>query len=341
VSPENTEHRKLAAIMFTDMVGYSALAQRNEALALELLEEHRMVVRAILPRHGGREVKTTGDGFLIEFPSALAAVQCAVALQRALGERNQSQAVERQIRIRIGIHVGDVVTQAGDIHGDGVNVAARIEPLATPGGICVTRAVFEQIENKVPQKLVQLSRPELKNISAHVEVYRLVLDGVGAQPSAQARKILAATVLLVILVSAFLLLKFGQQNRSAQVNRTGPTNSLPVAAGTSGDKKSVAVLPFLNLSADKADEYLSDGMTEELLNALAKVKACASRDAVLPLPLRERMKRTFSARWVSNCTWASCSRAASARRATSCGSPPNSSTWRMVFISGRRNTTVT
>src|SRR5215470_9524573 len=136
----STEQRKLAAIMFTDMVGYSALAQRNEALALELLEEHRRIVRAILPQHGGHEVKTIGDGFLIEFSSALAATQCAVALQQALHERNQSQPVERQIRLRIGIHVGDVVTQGGDIHGDGVNVAARIEPLATPGGICITRA---------------------------------------------------------------------------------------------------------------------------------------------------------------------------------------------------------
>src|SRR5215813_1355308 len=105
----NTEQRKLAAIMLTDMVGYSALAQRNEALALELLEEHRGVVRGLLPRHGGREVKTTGDGFLIEFSSALAAVQCAVTIQQTLHERNGASPPERQVHIRIGIHVGDVV----------------------------------------------------------------------------------------------------------------------------------------------------------------------------------------------------------------------------------------
>lgn len=114
-----TEQRKLAAILFADMVGYSALSQRHEALALELLEEHRRIVRDILPRQGGHEVKTTGDGFLIGFPSALAAVQCAIDVQAALHARNLAQPEDRQARIRIGTHVGDV-------RGDGVNLAARI-----------------------------------------------------------------------------------------------------------------------------------------------------------------------------------------------------------------------
>src|SRR6266581_5279678 len=152
----SAEQRRLAAIMFTDMVGYSALSQRNEALELESLEEHRRVARGILPRHGGREVKTTGDGFLLEFPSALAAVQGAVEIQSALHECNQVSPPERQLRIRIGIHVGDVVMRDGDIHGDGVNIAARIEPLATAGGICISSAVQEQVRNKLTQPLVVL-----------------------------------------------------------------------------------------------------------------------------------------------------------------------------------------
>src|SRR5260370_2434560 len=131
---EDTDQRKLAAIMFTDMVVYSALSQRNEALALELLEEHRGVLRGLFPKHQATEIKTTGDGFLVEFASALAAVRCAVEIQRALTERNQVQPAERQVRIRIGIHLGDVVMKDGDIHGDGVNIAARIDPLATAGG---------------------------------------------------------------------------------------------------------------------------------------------------------------------------------------------------------------
>src|SRR5262245_16458066 len=110
----STEQRRLAAIMFTDMVGYSALAQRNEALALELLEEHRTILRDVFPKYQGTEIKTIGDGFLVEFASALAAVQCAVEIQRSLIERNKVQALERQVRLRIGVHLGDVVHSQGD-----------------------------------------------------------------------------------------------------------------------------------------------------------------------------------------------------------------------------------
>ncbi len=171
----STEQRKLAAIMFTDMVGYSALAHSHEALALELLEEHRRLVRQTLPRHGGREVKTTGDGFLLEFPSALAAVQGAVEIQSALHQRNQVSPPERQLRIRIGIHVGDVVSRDGDIHGDGVNIAARLEPLAPAGGICVSNAVYEQVRNKLERPFASLGPAELKNIELPVTVHRVVM----------------------------------------------------------------------------------------------------------------------------------------------------------------------
>ncbi|HXJ59935.1 MAG TPA: adenylate/guanylate cyclase domain-containing protein [Verrucomicrobiae bacterium] len=262
----NTEQRKLAAIMFTDMVGYSALSQRNEALALELLEEHRGVLRGLFPKHQGTEIKTTGDGFLVEFASALAAVRCAVEIQRALAERNQAQPAERQVRIRIGIHLGDVVRSAGDVHGDGVNIAARIEPLAEPGGICISNSVYDQIENKVEHALVRLSRPELKNIQASVQVYRLVLDG--ARPAASAapnrrRQAIALGMVALLVAGLLLMLKLGARPKSAASATNAPTS----AAG----QKSIAVLPFVSMSADKADEYLSDGMTEELLNVLAQV----------------------------------------------------------------------
>src|SRR6185436_4564087 len=138
VPSENTERRKLAAIMFTDMVGYSILSQRNEALALELLAENQRLLRTQFPLFNGREVKTTGDGFLIEFPSALQATQCAVEIQRAVVARNSTQPAERHIHVRIGIHVGDVVYREADMYGDGVNIAARIEPLAIGGGICLS-----------------------------------------------------------------------------------------------------------------------------------------------------------------------------------------------------------
>ena len=252
--------------MFTDMVGYSALSQRNEALALELLEEHRSVLRGLFPKHQGTEIKTTGDGFLVEFASALAAVRCAVEIQRALAERNQAQPAERQVRIRIGIHLGDVVRSAGDVHGDGVNIAAPIEPLAEPGGVCISNSVYDQIENKVEHALVRLNRPELKNIQASVQVYKLVLDG--ARPAASAapnrrRQAITLGVVVLLVAGLLLMLKFGARPKPA----ASATNATPGAT----DQKSIAVLPFVNLSADKADEYLSDGMTEELLHMLTQV----------------------------------------------------------------------
>ena len=133
----NTEDRKLAAIMFTDMVGYSALAQEDEILALVLLEEHRAILRQIFPLHGAREVEVIGDAFFVEFSSALQAVNCAIDIQKELWERNKNEPLEKQIKIRIGIHLGDVVHQAGNVLGDGVNIAARIEPLAPTSGICI------------------------------------------------------------------------------------------------------------------------------------------------------------------------------------------------------------
>ena len=142
---EGTEHRKLTAIMFTDMVGYSALAERNEELALELLEEHRRLLRSIFPKHRGSEIKTIGDGFLAEFSSALAAVQCGIEIQEMIAKRNSVNPSQGNFQVRIGIHAGDVVHRDDDVIGDGVNIAARIEPLAEAGGICISQQVFDQV----------------------------------------------------------------------------------------------------------------------------------------------------------------------------------------------------
>src|ERR1700758_2755553 len=149
----NTEQRKLAAIMFTDMVGYSALAQRDDRLALELLEEHRQLLREIFPRFNGTEIKTMGDAFLVEFNSALEAAQCAIEIQRTLAKHNADAPAERQIQVRIGVHIGDVVHRGGDVYGDGVNIASRIEQLAGAGGICVSMDVERQIRNALQTRL--------------------------------------------------------------------------------------------------------------------------------------------------------------------------------------------
>ena len=173
-----TAQRRLAAIMFTDMVGYSALTQKNEALALELLEDHHKLLRPIFPAYGGKEIKTIGDAFLVEFGSALEATRCAIEVQKTLVQHNAVAAPKKRIQIRIGIHIGDVVHKGNDVLGDGVNIASRIEPLAKAGGICVSEDVARQIRNKIEEPVVQIGTNELKNIELSVEVYQIVLPWV-------------------------------------------------------------------------------------------------------------------------------------------------------------------
>ena len=202
----NTEQRRLAAIMFTDMVGYSALAQRNDKLALELLEEHRRLLREIFPRFNGVEIKTIGDAFLVEFGSALEAAQCGIEIQRALAKRNHDVSAERRVELKIGIHIGDVVHRDGDVYGDGVNIASRIEPLAGAGGICVSMDVERQVRNALEARFEKLAPAELKNISTPMELFRIVLPWErGTQivsPSIQAKK---KTTLLPLLVPLVLI----------------------------------------------------------------------------------------------------------------------------------------
>jgi adenylate cyclase len=161
--------------MFTDVVGFTALGQRNESLSLELLEEQRAMLRPIFQRHGGKEVKSLGDGFLVEFTNALEAVRCAYEIQRMSREANFSRSPERQVLLRVGVHLGDVVESGGDISGDAVNVASRIEALAESGGVCITRQVYDQVQNKFELPLTSLGAKPLKNVSTPVEVFRVVM----------------------------------------------------------------------------------------------------------------------------------------------------------------------
>jgi adenylate cyclase len=169
------ERRQLAAIVFTDLVGYTALAQKNEALAMQLLEEHRRLVRPFFPKHNGREIKTIGDAFLVEFASALEATRCAFEIQQSLNEFNSSRPQDRSVMLRIGIHLGDVIHDQNDVYGDAVNIASRIEPLASPGGICVSEQVYDQIKNKFEFPFSTLGERNLKNVSEPVEVFRVIL----------------------------------------------------------------------------------------------------------------------------------------------------------------------
>jgi adenylate cyclase len=166
-------HRRLAAIMFTDMVGFTALAQRDEAEALRLLEEHRALLGPLFALHGGRMIKTMGDGILVEFTSVVESVHCAQEIQKTLAERNARSTTGQKIQLRVGIHVGDIIEQDGDIVGDAVNVASRLEPLAEPGGICISEQVLDQIRNKLPGDWENLVAPPLKNVVQPIRAYKL------------------------------------------------------------------------------------------------------------------------------------------------------------------------
>ncbi len=264
----NTEQRKLAAIMFTDMVGYAALAQRDDKLALELLEEHRRLLREIFPRFNGTEIKTIGDAFLIEFHSALEAAQCAIEIQRTLAKRNHDVTAERRIELKIGIHIGDVVHRGNDVYGDGVNIASRIEQLAGAGGICVSMDVERQIRNALEARFEKLAPTELKNISVAMDLFRIVLPWEHRAPvlaaksqtvsGPSARKSVAAVVAILLLIGVGWWLI-----RQRVATPASPQNASRIT--------SIAVLPFVDMSQAKDQEYFCDGISEEILDTLAKV----------------------------------------------------------------------
>jgi class 3 adenylate cyclase/tetratricopeptide (TPR) repeat protein len=207
------EERRLQAIMFTDMFGYSRMMGEDEARTIRLVEEHRQIVRAILPLHAGREHQTIGDAFVVLFDSALNAVSCAVAIQKRLRERNAALPEGEQIWIRIGIHLDDIVLRDGHIYGDGVNLAARVEPLAEKGGICVTEPVLRHVEGKVAFGFVSLGEQALKNIARPPALYAVHVEGAPRpKPTAKAKAkpartplIAAALVVAVIVVGAMAL----------------------------------------------------------------------------------------------------------------------------------------
>lgn len=265
---EKTQHiRKLAAIMFTDMVGYSAMTQRDESLALDLLEEHRTMLRLLFPEYGGREIETVGDAFFVEFSSALEAVRCAVEIQTLLHTRNDGVEAGRKIKLRIGIHLGDVVYRGPNMLGDGVNIAARLEPLAEPEGICISEDVARQVQNKIDIPIRKLDRKNLKNIQLPVDIYAVLFPwSVQPQENVQdsqttgrwrlsakhaSLRWIAVTAFVALLgIVIYLIVPF----------RFEPSNS-----------KTIAVLPFENMSSSADDNYFSEGMTDDLLTQLGKI----------------------------------------------------------------------
>jgi len=217
--------RRLAAIVAADVAGYSRLMGLDEVGTARTLREHRAVTDALVAKHGGRLVKTAGDGVLLEFPSVVDAVECAVAVQAVMAQRNEGIPQDRRMVFRIGINLGDILIEGDDILGDGVNVAARLEGLADPGGVLISQAAYDQVRDKVPYAFDDLGDRSLRNIARPVKVFRLVMGR--------------------------------RSMRSGKLQ------------GDFGDLQAVAVLPFDNLSRNPAEEYFVDGLTEDIITALA------------------------------------------------------------------------
>ena len=234
----NRVERRLSAVVAADVAGYSRLMGLDEVGTARTLRELRAVSDALVAKHGGRIVKTTGDGVLLEFPSVVDAVECAVAVQAVMAERNHGIPQDRRMLYRIGINLGDILIEGDDILGDGVNVAARLEGIAEPGGICLSSSAYEQVRGKVAIEFVDLGEQNLKNIDRPVRVY------------AARSKDHLGTAAPVALASA-------------------PEAEKPLPLP---DKPSIAVLPFVNMSGDPEQEYFADGMVEDIITALSRLR---------------------------------------------------------------------
>src|SRR6266436_3186376 len=229
--------RRLAAILAADVAGYSRLMGADEEGTHERLKAHlRQLIDPKIEQHRGRMVKTTGDGMLVEFASVVDAMRCAAEVQRGMLDREPKTPDERQIRFRIGINLGDVIAEGGDIFGDGVNVAARLEALAEPGGICISGTVRDQIRDKLPYAFEDLGEQSVKNIARPVHVYAMSAGGLLSLPPVVA---------------------------TAEASQ-------PVALSTAS-RLSIVVLPFANLSSDPDQEYFADGITDDLTTDLSRI----------------------------------------------------------------------
>src|ERR1700737_3473924 len=270
--------RKLTAIICADVFGSSRLMGEDEEATLRTLSSHRKLIDSLIEQHRGRFVNSAGDSVLAEFASVVNAVQCAVEIQTTLTHKNANLPKERRMEFRIGVNLGDVMVDGEQIYGDGVNVAARLESLAEPGGICISETVHEHIGNKLALGYEDLGEQSVKNIAKPVRVLRVMLEGGAATRTtakATERSVrkhwrggvfsLAGLALIAAIIVFVQRLSLRPPTTTASISPAqSPALILP-------DKPSIAVLPFTNMSGDREQEYFSDGITDDLTTALSRI----------------------------------------------------------------------
>jgi adenylate cyclase len=271
-----SETRKLAAILAADVAGYSRLMGEDEAGTAKAVRERREAATPIVRSFGGRLVKTMGDGVLLEFPSVVAAVECAIAIQKLFAERNAGLAEGKRILYRVGVNLGDVLIEGDDILGDGVNVAARLEQIAEPGGVCLSGSAYDHVRGRVEANFIDLGEQRLKNIAEPVRAYSLSEEAVGIAPApspgAPPSRTRGVRAFGAVLVGAFALALIA----AGWIGWRAWTPRAPAASVTTVEDKlataprlCIVVLPFENLSGDKEQEYFADGITDDLTTDLS------------------------------------------------------------------------
>ena len=285
------EKHRLYAIMFTDIVDFTKLMEADEVKALRLLDDHRRIVGAAAAKNSGEIIKGLGDGFLVRFDSALNAVLCAFEIQHTHGEYNRKKPLSDQMQVRIGIHLGDIVIRGGDVFGDGVNVASRVQPLADPDGICMTRTVYDMVKRRLDVRPEELGARQLKNVSEAVEVFqyfpnminRETLNRIGKQVGKPGilKRYIKFSISVSILV-AFLIIVIIPVKR--QIPKPKVTENR------------VAVLPLRNLTGDEEKDYFAEGLAEDLIFRLQRIQDISVYPLVDVLSLGPKLGSTSEMR---------------------------------------------